>query len=649
MFRQIDYPKIFRLFETTASFPPQLDSLDVLLPRDLVIQSNRKSISSSVFLDWLYRQKGWEDFFPNPGSHLVDIEVFLLANIKGSLYQNLEQCKTLGSVRAALKESQIVARFDKLEIQFEFLTFSFLVYSESAFWRGLTKEFDAGDWKDIFLLADLLPLSDVSLEELFDWIIRIMERNPNDVGIEDVLKKVVVWGDFCKYGAADIEKFLPVLFTSESARKALPAFIRMIDKKQSKGVKHYLSLFEFDVLGHFWYEKMFAIGNVLKGEEEREYYFQHLVSLNDVGKLNAKDFILICGSFGFIDSRVTDFIDQSLTRKVKGDNQYLGIGYFLTKQKSNIDWDWFFSTLKALISVDELQIEPYQSSLLRSLMEENLDASYELVEHRIQLDGGSKVLEDSILCLAQLDTIFFQKKFLSWLNSDDSNFHRGVFRFSSGKLPDTIYDIPKELFVGFSDLDLAYIASKTVGFVYSKVPLQKLLLSIIRSVNNGSSGLSGYLGRLLKHYLIYNYRSTLEIIKGDLESRTLSPFTKLLFEDALVVFERYFEGLDTILPIKELKPASKLVQWVKFYEGRSLAEYSKTIKKGGVFSIGKTLAINSHRWAIKRQNESVHKVQPLGNIRIEREFPSGENLNPVHQESIRVQMKLLKRYEINIS
>lgn len=648
MFRQIDYPKMIRLLDTTTSFPPQLDLLDVLLPSDLEIQANRKSISSSIFLDWLNSQRGWEDFFPRPGSHLIDIEVFLLAHIQGCLYQNLDKCKTIGTVRTALEGALIVSRFNKVESQLEFLAFSCLVYSKSGFWSGLAKEFDAGDWDDIFLLADLLPLSDVSLEELFDWIIRIMERNPNDVGIEDVLKKVVVWGDFSKYGAADIEKFLPILFTSESARKALPALIRMIDKKQSKGVKHYLSLFESDVFGHFWYEKMFAIGNVLKGEEEREYYFQHLVSLNDVGKLNAKDFILICGSFGFIDSRVTEFIDQSLNRQGNGDNQYLGIGYFLTKQKSNIDWDWFFSTLKALISVDELQIEYYQSSLLRSLMEENLDASYELVEHRIQLDGGSKVLEDNLLRLAQLDTIFFQKKFLSWLNSDDSNFHRSVFRFSSGKLPNTIFDISKELFAGFSDLDLAYMASKTVGFVFSKEPLQKLLLSIIRSVNNGSSGLSGFLGRLLKHYLIYNYRSTLEIIKKDLESGTLSPFTKMLFEDAVVVFERYFEGLNSILPMKELEPASKVVQWVKFYEGRSLTEYSKTIKKGGVFSIGKTLAINSHRWAIKRPNELVHKVQPLGNIRIEREFPSGENLNPVHQESIRVQMKLLKRYEINI-
>ena len=100
--------------------------------------------------------------------------------------------------------------------------------------------------------------------------------------------------------------------------------------------------------------------------------------------------------------------------------------------------------------------------------------------------------------------------------------------------------------------------------------------------------------------------------------------------------------------MKELKPSSKLVQWVNFYEGRSLTEYSKAIKKRGIFSIGKTLAINSHKWAIKRPNELLHKVQPLGNIRVEREFPSGENLNPVHQESIRVQMKLLKRYEINI-
>lgn len=647
MYRQIDYPKFVHLFDIASSLPVQLDS-GVFLPDDLAIYANRKSISSSVFLDWLNRQSGWEDFFPGPGSHLVDIEVFLLAHIQGSLNQNLERCSTIESVRVTVDATPIVARFPELKVQLDFLAFSYLVYSKSGFWSGLGREFDAGDWDDIFLLADLLPLSDASLEELFDWIIRIMERNPDDVGVEDVLKKVVVWGDFCQYAPADIEKFLPILFAKESSRKALPALIRLIDKKQLKGIKHYLSLFESQVFGLYWYEKMFAIGNILKGVEEREYYFQYLVSLRDIGKLDAKGFILICGSFGFTDSRVTDFIDQLLTRQGNDDNQYMSIGYFLAKQRSNIDWNCFFSTLKAFISVDGLKVEYYQSSLLRSLMEENLDAAYELVEHRIQLDGGSKVLEDNLLRLSQLDAIFFQKKFLSWLNSDDSNFHRAVFRFSSGKLPDTIFDIPKELFVEFSDLDLAFLASKTVGFVFSKTPLQKLLLSIIKAVGNGSPELSVFLGRLLKHYLIYNYRSTLEIIKEDLKSGTLSHFTKMLFEDALAVFDRYFEELDSVPPMKELKPASKLVQWVKFYEQRGFSESSKKIKKGGIFSLGKILVINSHRWAIKRPNELVHDVQPLANFRVEAEYPSGENLNPVHQESIRVQMKRLKRHEINI-
>ena len=39
MFRQIDYAKIISLLDTTKSFPPQLDLLEVLLPSDLEIQA----------------------------------------------------------------------------------------------------------------------------------------------------------------------------------------------------------------------------------------------------------------------------------------------------------------------------------------------------------------------------------------------------------------------------------------------------------------------------------------------------------------------------------------------------------------------------------------------------------------------------------
>ena len=52
---------------------------------------------------------------------------------------------------------------------------------------------------------------------------------------------------------------------------------------------------------------------------------------------------------------------------------------------------------------------------------------------------------------------------------------------------------------------------------------------------------------------------------------------------------------------------------------------------------------------IETENEKVHQVSPLGHFQSSIEFPSGEKLNPIYQETMRRTYQKLSKDAININ
>ena len=63
----------------------------------------------------------------------------------------------------------------------------------------------------------------------------------------------------------------------------------------------------------------------------------------------------------------------------------------------------------------------------------------------------------------------------------------------------------------------------------------------------------------------------------------------------------------------------------------------------------KPVNIHSKNWAIRRSNQKVHEVQPLGYIEHSVEFPSGEKLNPTFHETLRRNFQRIQKHEISFS
>jgi hypothetical protein len=121
------------------------------------------------------------------------------------------------------------------------------------------------------------------------------------------------------------------------------------------------------------------------------------------------------------------------------------------------------------------------------------------------------------------------------------------------------------------------------------------------------------------------------------------------YDDLNESYEQYFRDLGRIKTYPELHPDLVLVQHIQFYTQNQFSEKSKNIGKTGLAALFKNTPIHSHRWAIRRENEPIHQPSPLGHFKTSMEFPSGERLNPIYQETMRRTYQRMKRDEIDIN
>ena len=183
--------------------------------------------------------------------------------------------------------------------------------------------------------------------------------------------------------------------------------------------------------------------------------------------------------------------------------------------------------------------------------------------------------------------------------------------------------------------------------MYSTEALQRLVLSLIKSIHQGKENLDEPMQFILSQYVVYNFRGTLELIKKDLLENDITIFARQLFEKIIEEFEHYFEQLKNISVEKELSPYREHLLLKNFYMRHQFSDLPKTKKKYFFMDMMKSVKVNSEKWAIRRPEELKHDVKPLGHVSVSSEFPSGEYLNPVSQEYIRHTCQKIRKDEIN--
>jgi hypothetical protein len=524
----------------------------------------------------------------------------------------------------------------------------YVLLNNLATWDDITKNVDPTNWKQIEAAAAALPLAGITLNEVCDFLSPIVQHNANDGALPTLYLPIENWIQLTPYAASEVQNELTNLTHLRYINFYLRCFVKGLQKKHRLSFAFFVQQLENDIKPENAFQIFMSLDYLGLDEQQKQGpFYSLLITKYKTNKLSAGDLITIANICAIYRQEVFDIIKEEMQKDNQPQATIMSIARYMHNVSADLDPDWYHSTLLLILVKMDTILSPIQTSLLKAVSDKNLQLAYELFLHRLQVMGGNEFLEEALAEMARKNPHLFQQKFIEWLLSDDPHVHIGLRHVcSSSRMGSNLFYVDAHIFRSLSEGDRIYAAYKIVGYIYSMEKLQLLLISLAVSIDGQSECLWDCLLFIFSKYLVYNYRSTLTLLRKEREKQKLSSFANRLFNTIIDEYEYYSAALNSIPVYKELKPYPKQIQLRQFYYSRAFEDLPKKVRQESVMSLFKGVTVNANKWAIRRPGESRHTPQPLGTVSVSHEFPSGETLDPVFQEEIRRTYQNIRKNEI---
>jgi hypothetical protein len=567
------------------------------------------------------------------------------------LVHSIFQSAPLTINRAMIKELLKAHQFPEptnLNRLFKMSALQYLLMNSKIGWNSLIEGFDSKNWRSIDEIARLVPISQVKLADLQEWIAAVVRSNPRDGGIGIFDEIIQDWMLYCSEAADEVNEALELIAVNSNVNMFLGSFVKGIEQRTPSSLQIYIKRLETLIQTENALQIFLGIAQVgIDRDINRHLYYRLLEKKINESNITQADFLNICTVYGFSDS----FVQNLITLELKGTNDtnlILSILRYLERLQDLENYDWYRNELNVAFSKMNEDLTYAQSHFLSTVSNKDLVLAYEVFTLRMQIMGGNQFLEAALVNMVEHNKVLFQKKIVEWLVSDDEYIYYGIRAVcSSHDLHTRLFYIDSAILEDFQNADKLFMAYKTVGFVYDKDKLQQLLISLAVSVeqDNDNFVYDGFLF-IFSEYLVGNYRGTLELLKKETIKTGIPSFARKLFNQIIEEYEKYFNALDNIPLTKELKPYPRHHQLRDFYYNRLFLDIPKKLKEDSLLNFFKNVTVNSDSWAIKRPGELIHDPQVLGRISLTTEFPAGESLDPVFHEEIRRTYQKIKINEV---
>jgi hypothetical protein len=518
-------------------------------------------------------------------------------------------------------------------------------------WSEFTDGFTGKSWTDIHSLGALLPISGASVSDVFSWTALVVEKQEKDGALSSVGTIVNNWVTNNPDSAAELEGQLEKIVNDRFLRTFFSAFLHGLKIVQLHPTSYYRSLIVPFIIKENAHFVLYALGMI--GREntvETDSFFELVIDIFNNGQLNIIEFISLCSNLKIYRKELYKKIEDLLPKTEDPDLIVAINNLLFMDTNKEIDKIWAKDTAKLLMTKSGENLTHSLDMLLHDIVKSDLATAYDLLELRFLAMGPLHLLEDSINEMIRKDLALFQKQLVKWFIQEDSYIHLALRHICSPKFTDSGQcRLPVAVFDGVSEHDKIYMAYKIAGYVYSKDQMQQLELSVIKSITEAKDIVFAALHFIMSEYVVYNYRTTLDMMRQELKGGTeLFDFKRRLFTQLIEEYETYFSELKTINAKKELAPSKEHQMFKSFYTRKKFSVMPKEARKNSFMNLFKSTQLNSNKWAVRRAGQPKHQVQQLGTISVSTEFPSGENLDPIQQEYMRRTYQKLKKDEINI-
>ena len=202
--------------------------------------------------------------------------------------------------------------------------------------------------------------------------------------------------------------------------------------------------------------------------------------------------------------------------------------------------------------------------------------------------GDFSELEGSANALLQIDRDKLGEVVVGWLLSEESSIREAVHALMQQQLGDPItfhIDLAPRTFSG---PEAVFLARKTIGYLFLRpITAASILLSLLRSA---PSEASNEIGEYLFDPLLLNFPGELKVWLSEQVSENLCGGATPYVESALKKLESYFDGLDAIGRVSELRPSERERMIEHHRQNRDMSD---VIKKAHEMSVFASLATRS--------------------------------------------------------
>lgn len=564
------------------------------------------------------------------------------------LLENAPALKTFDSLNSFLEnlpqEAEHLEDYPRLRY--------YLIYQEHSnhvYWSDYLKTADLKTWDDVYSFQKSMPYCKVTADDIFDIVSRTAVNFPRDGAINSL-----VW-TACKKITADVElsremaSRLNDILLNEHLQAFLPRFLNaIVDESEERYLLKFAELSAF-AKGTNSFIILKALG--IACPNESKYCGQHLPLLRsqlEAQNITRADYINLSCTKGVSVQSIHDFVFE-VSQSSAATLESKAVIYYLENFIDQSGTTWFQNTAANVFTNPDPDIVHSLNSFIYELVDKNLDLIYNLLTKRFETLGASSFPGGLFTSIVSADCGLFKKHLTQWLLSDNPKVHLTIRELCAlHSLHHSAFTLSDEILAGLSSSDKLYIGIKIAGYVYSKEHLQNLMLSLTNSIRSDEDMLLKNMFAIYEQYIIYNYRTTLDILKAEMHGKDLPAHLKELYTRLVAAYDKYFEGLRSVPILMELQADTVISQHLHFYEQARLNKLSGKVEDKGFLSLLKNTEIKSYKWAIRREDQKIHDVQPLGHFETSTEFPMGERLNPAFQEKVRRHYQKMRKHEINI-
>ena len=584
----------------------------------------------------------------NEKLELISLPLAQFLTLGASIYKDSPNINNLEDVKQHLKKHIAhVALFSQWGERSKAIIY--LCYFSNLRWQDFAAT-SAHTVAEFHILEYSLRYCEINFDEISTFSHRVQERYKHSGGLHNLGESVYQKLLHDRNLAEEFRRRIGEVLADQVLRQLLPGILKGITKEDFDTFTAFfpdmLRSFDEDQL----YDMLIGWSVACPSDDQSKtflklqlhYYYQH-------GKLSPAGYLQALTLAKFKDGEVLAHL-KNRAESAEDEQEQLQVINFLLANLNDHEAIWFRDAALAVVKKPGKQLIGILEHFLLLLIETDVNLVYQLISMRFSILGSKSFLKEVWYSLATKDETRFQNELTKWFHSRSANVHRAMLSLTSVRdLEDKHFNLSQEILKELSEGDKLFIGLKIAGFVYDKDRLQSLFFSLIRSIKPKEKDFMQELFNVMFGYVVYNYRSVLDDVKNLLKGRGLTATERSFYRLLDREYELYFEGLRSIGNHPEMRPDRQLVQHLQFYTQQKFQEEFKKAPIPAWADFGKTVTVHSNRWAVRRKGEAKHHPEPLAHIETSTEFPSGERLNPVHQELLRRQYQKITRDAININ